>query len=70
MIHCRYLVSEATWGLGNKVVGFDEPNQTFVDHTFHGFVKAASWAVVFWIRSVFPGLHMGMIVDIFHDSNI
>ena len=56
MIHNRSLVSEATLEVGNKVVGFNKSNQPFVDHTLHGFAKAAYkwyWAVAFWIEAVF-----------------
>ena len=42
MIYCRPLVSDAALGVGNKVVGFNKPNQPFIDHMLHGFAKVAS----------------------------
>ena len=41
MINCRCLVSEAALGVGNKVNGFNKPNQSFVDHTLHSLAKTA-----------------------------
>ena len=42
IIHSRSSLSESTLRISDKFVGFMKPDQSFVDHTFHCFVKAAS----------------------------
>ena len=42
MIDCQSPLSESTLRIGDKFVGLEKPDQSFVSHKFHSFAEAAS----------------------------
>ena len=42
LIDCRSLLSESTLRIGDKFVGLEKPDQSFVGHMLHSFAEAAS----------------------------
>ena len=72
MIHCWSSASETTLEVGKMVVGFYEPNDPPVDHAFHSFAQAACYGKRTIVRMgwdfFFPGLGIGMMIAIYHDS--